>query len=66
MDIPIDPALTSNGEGPIDPQTVAFLQALVAAAGHTKPQLISTSSSNDPWFLLPHAAWLCRSRVPEW
>jgi hypothetical protein len=38
----IDPALTSNSESPADPQTMAFLQALVAAAGPTNPQLVST------------------------
>ena len=40
--IPIDPALTSNSEGPADPQTVAFLQALVAAADITNSQLAQT------------------------
>ena len=52
-DIPIDPALTSNSEGPPDPQTVAFLQALVAAAGPTNPQLISTQVQMTPGFSYP-------------
>ena len=39
MEIPIDPALTGNSEGPPDPQTIAFIQALVAAADIPNPQL---------------------------
>ena len=35
-EIPIDPALTASSEGPADPQTIAFLQALVAAADPTQ------------------------------
>ena len=37
--IPIDPALTANNEGPADPQTIAFIQALLAAADPANPQL---------------------------
>lgn len=52
-EIPIDPALTSNSEGPADPQTVAFLQALVAAADPTNPQLISTQVAADQQLIHP-------------
>lgn len=50
-DIPIDPALTSNGEGPADPQTVAFLQALVAAADPTNPHFMSSQVPVDQQLL---------------
>jgi len=38
-EIPIDPALTVNSEAPPDPQTIAFIQALVAAADPTNLHL---------------------------
>ena len=41
-EIPIDPALTANSEGSPDPQTIALIQALVAAADTTNPQLTLT------------------------
>lgn len=52
-EIPIDPALTSNSEGPADPQTVAFLQALVAAADPTNPQLMPTQVPVDQHLIHP-------------
>ena len=52
-EIPIDPALTTNSEGPPDAQTVAFLQALVAVADPTNPQLISTQMPMDQQLLHP-------------
>ena len=52
-EVPIDPALASNSDGPADPQTVAFLQALVAAADPTNPQLISTQVPVDQQLIHP-------------
>ena len=46
-EIPIDPALTANNEGSPDPQTIAFLQALVAAADSTNSQPMSTQVPVD-------------------
>ena len=52
-EIPIDPVLTSNSEGPPDPQTVAFLQALVAAADPTNSQLMSAQVPVDHQLIHP-------------
>lgn len=46
-EIPIDPVLTASSEGPADPQTIAVLQALVAAAETTNPQLMPTQVPVD-------------------
>ena len=46
-EIPIDPALTANSEGPADPQTVAFLHALVAAVDPSNSQLAPTQVPVD-------------------
>lgn len=53
VEVPIDPALTSNSEGPADPQTVAFLQALVAASDPTNSQLMSTQTPVDQQLIHP-------------
>jgi len=52
-EIPIDPALTANSEGPADPQTMAFLQALVAAAETTNPQVMPTQAPVDQQLIHP-------------
>jgi len=52
-EIPIDPALTANSEGPPDPQTIAFIQALVAAADTTNPQLTLAQVPVDQQLLHP-------------
>jgi hypothetical protein len=52
-EIPIDPALTTNNEGPADPQTAAFLQALMAAASSTNPPLIPTQVPVDHQLIHP-------------
>ncbi|KAF9646964.1 hypothetical protein BDM02DRAFT_3117798 [Thelephora ganbajun] len=52
-EIPIDPALTTNNEGLADLQTVAFLQALVAAVDPTNPQLMPTQVPMDQQLIHP-------------
>ena len=52
-EIPIDPALTASSEGPADPQTIAFLQALVAAAEPTNPQLVPTQAPVNQQLIHP-------------
>jgi hypothetical protein len=52
-EIPIDPALTANSEGPADPQTVAFLHALVAAADSSNSQLAPTQVPVDQQLIHP-------------
>jgi len=52
-EIPIDPALTANSESPPDPQTIAFLQALVAAANPTNTQLMQTQPPVDQQLIHP-------------
>ena len=52
-EIPIDPALTANSEGPPDPQTIAFLQALIAASDPTNPQLMSAQVPVDQQLIHP-------------
>lgn len=52
-EIPIDPALTANGEGSPDPQMIAFLQALVAASDPTNPQLVPTQVPVDQQLIPP-------------
>ena len=53
IEIPIDPALTANSEGPADPQIVAFLQTLVAAADPSNSQLTSTQVPVDQQLIHP-------------
>ena len=52
-EIPIDPALTANSEGAPDPQTIAFLQALVAAADPTNPQHMPPQDPVDQQLIHP-------------
>ena len=52
-EIPIDPALTANSEGPVDPQTIAFLHALVAAADPSNSQLTPTQVPVDQQLIHP-------------
>ena len=53
VEIPIDPALTANTEGPADPQTIASLHALVAASDPANPHLAPTQVSVDQQLIHP-------------
>ena len=52
-EIPIDPALTANPDGPADPQTAAFLQALIAAVDPANAQFMSTQIPVDQQLVHP-------------
>jgi len=53
IEIPIDPALTANSEGPADPQIVAFLHTLATAADPSNSQLTSTQVPVDQQLIHP-------------